>query len=63
MSLKIRDLFPDGDYVVTVHDGLRSNIVVAELSATMHLGDDATVIPFTGVYSIPTRLSSPRAVS
>jgi hypothetical protein len=37
--------FSDGDYVVTVHNQASSNVVVAELSATMHSGDDATVIP------------------
>jgi hypothetical protein len=37
--------FSDGDYVVTVHDQASSNNVVAELAATIHLGDDATVIP------------------
>lgn len=37
--------FSDGDYVVTVHNQAASNNVVAELSATMHGGDDATVIP------------------
>ena len=37
--------FSDGDYVATVHDQAASNKVVAELAVTMHLGDDATVIP------------------
>lgn len=37
--------FSDGDYVITVHDQSASNNVVAELAATMHVGDDATVIP------------------
>jgi hypothetical protein len=37
--------FSDGDYVVTVHNQASSNVVIAELSATMHAGDDATVIP------------------
>jgi hypothetical protein len=37
--------FSDGDYVVTVHNQVASNTVVAELAATMHGGDDATVIP------------------
>jgi hypothetical protein len=37
--------FSDGDYVVTIHNQANSNVVVAELSATMHAGDDATVIP------------------
>ncbi len=37
--------FSDGDYVITVHNKIASNIVVAELAATMHGGDDSTVIP------------------
>jgi hypothetical protein len=37
--------FSDGDYVITVHNTAASNLVVAELAATMHAGDDATVIP------------------
>ena len=37
--------FTDGDYVVTVHDKANANVVVAELGATMHAGDDAMVIP------------------
>ena len=37
--------FSDGDYVVTVHDLANSNAVVAELAATFHSGDDATVFP------------------
>jgi hypothetical protein len=37
--------FTDGDYVVTVHDQANSNVVVAELAATIHSGDDATVFP------------------
>ena len=37
--------FTDGDYVVTVHDQAATNNVVAELAATMHAGDDATVFP------------------
>ena len=37
--------FVDGDYVVTVHDQANSNIVLAELGATIHAGDDASVIP------------------
>ncbi len=40
--------FIDGDYVVTVHDQAAANAVVAELAATMHAGDDATVIPQPG---------------
>jgi hypothetical protein len=40
--------FTDGDYVVTVHDQAASSNVVAELAATMHAGDDATVIPQPG---------------
>ncbi len=40
--------FTDGDYVVTVHDQAASSNVVAELAATMHNGDDATVIPQSG---------------
>jgi hypothetical protein len=40
--------FTDGDYVVTVHDQANSNNVVAELGATIHAGDDATVIPQPG---------------
>jgi hypothetical protein len=40
--------FTDGDYVVTVHDQAASSSVVAELGATMHAGDDATVIPLPG---------------
>ena len=40
--------FTDGDYVVTVHDQTASSAVVAELAATMHAGDDATVIPQAG---------------
>jgi hypothetical protein len=40
--------FTDGDYVVTVHDQAASSSVVAELAATMHAGDDATVIPQVG---------------
>jgi hypothetical protein len=40
--------FTDGDYVVTVHDQAASSSVVAELGATMHAGDDATVIPQSG---------------
>ncbi len=40
--------FTDGDYVITVHDQAASNNVVAELAATMHAGDDATVIPQPG---------------
>ena len=39
--------FTDGDYAVTVHDQAASNNVVAELAATMHGGDDASVIPQT----------------
>ncbi len=37
--------FSDGDYAVTVHDKGAANNVVAELAATLHLGDDATVFP------------------
>jgi hypothetical protein len=37
--------FADGDYVVTVHDQANSNAVVAELAATIHSGNDATVFP------------------
>jgi hypothetical protein len=40
--------FTDGDYVVTVHNQAASSAVVAELAATMHAGDDATVIPQSG---------------
>jgi hypothetical protein len=40
--------FTDGDYVVTVHDQNASNNVVAELGATIHAGDDASVIPQPG---------------
>jgi len=40
--------FTDGDYVVTIHDQANANVVVAELGSTMHLGDDATVIPQSG---------------
>src|SRR6185312_4301149 len=40
--------FTDGDYVVTVHDQVASSNVIAELAATMHAGDDATVIPQSG---------------
>src|ERR1700678_1772655 len=40
--------FTDGDYVVTVHNKASANAVVAELGATMHAGDDATVIPQPG---------------
>jgi len=40
--------FTDGDYVITVHDQAASSNVVAELAATMHGGDDATVIPQPG---------------
>jgi hypothetical protein len=38
-------LFTDGDYVVTIHDEANASVVVAELAATIHAGDDATVIP------------------
>ncbi len=38
-------VFLDGDYCVTIHDMASANTVVAELSAVMHNGDDATVIP------------------
>src|SRR5437764_489577 len=38
--------FSDGDYTITIHDQSASNAVVAELSSTMHAGDDAPV--FTG---------------
>jgi hypothetical protein len=41
-------LFTDGDYVVTIHDLANSNNVVAELGASIHAGDDATVIPQPG---------------
>jgi hypothetical protein len=37
--------FTDGDYTVTVHDKGASGAVVAELSVTMHGGDDATFFP------------------
>ena len=37
--------FADGDYVVSVHDKSKQNLVVAELAATMFNGDDATVFP------------------
>ena len=37
--------FTDGDYAITIHNESLSNLVVAELAATMHAGDDATVIP------------------
>jgi hypothetical protein len=40
--------FTDGDYAVTVHNQGSANAVVAELGATMHAGDDATVIPQAG---------------
>jgi len=40
--------FTDGDYAITAHDQGTSNAVVAELAATMHSGDDATVIPASG---------------
>jgi len=40
--------FTDGDYAVTVHNQASANTVVAELGATMHAGDDATVIPQPG---------------
>lgn len=40
--------FIDGDYVVTVHDQANANAVVAELGATLHAGDDASVIPQPG---------------
>jgi hypothetical protein len=40
--------FTDGDYVVTVHDQAASSNVVAELAATMHAGDDATVFLQSG---------------
>lgn len=40
--------FTDGDYAITIHDEANSNNVVAELGATMHAGDDATVIPQPG---------------
>jgi hypothetical protein len=40
--------FTDGDYVVTVHNQAFSSVVVAELAATMHNGDDSTVIPQSG---------------
>ena len=41
--------FSDGDYVVTVHDQANSNAVVAELAATIHAGDDATVFPIPAI--------------
>ena len=44
--------FSDGDYVVTVHDQSASNNVVAELAATMHSGDDATVFPQSAANTI-----------
>ena len=37
--------FTDGDYCVTIHNTAASNVVVAQLSAIIHAGDDATVIP------------------
>jgi hypothetical protein len=40
--------FSDGDYVITVHDQNNTNNVVAELGATIHAGDDASVIPLAG---------------
>ncbi len=40
--------FSDGDYVVTVHDQVAANAVVAELATTMHGGDDATVFSGAG---------------
>jgi hypothetical protein len=40
--------FTDGDYVVTVHDQANTNNVVAELGATIHAGDDESVIPLPG---------------
>jgi len=40
--------FTDGDYAITVHDQGASGVVVSELAATMHAGDDATVIPASG---------------
>jgi hypothetical protein len=52
--------FADGDYAVTVHDQAASNHVVAQLAATMHAGDDATVIPQpAGVVIDPWSVSLP----
>ena len=54
--------FTDGDYVVTVHDQNASNNVVAELGATMHAGDDASVIPQPGSAVVdPWSISLPGA--
>ncbi len=39
--------FVDGDYAITVHD-LTSRLVVGQLGAAMHAGDDATVFPGLG---------------
>jgi hypothetical protein len=39
------DVFPNGDYVVTVHNTAASNMVVAELAATMFGGSDMTALP------------------
>ncbi len=52
--------FTDGDYVVTVHDQGASGAVVAELAATLHGGDDATVFPAAaGAGSDPWAVSLP----
>jgi hypothetical protein len=39
------NIFTNGDYVVTVHDMAASNMVVAELAATMLGGSDMTALP------------------
>jgi hypothetical protein len=41
--------FTDGDYVVTIHDQANSNAVVAELGATIHSGNDATIFPTVSI--------------
>jgi hypothetical protein len=38
-------IFTDGDYAVTVHHTAEGNVVVDQLGATMHDGDDATYFP------------------
>ena len=47
----------DGDYTVTVHHTAESNVVLAELGATMKNNDDATYFPSITTTTYPTVLS------
>lgn len=55
--------FTDGDYVVTVHDTGAGNQVVAELGATIHAGDDGTVIPSRWSLDLPGAIAPPNTTA